>query len=841
MIFNDENHLITYYKNLELPLCSCVIYRMDSNGNPVTQGGVTLERQVPGYRTEETSGRDSLETDITELEYPHLDGAKYQSKKKQSRDITIKYKLVSTTPEIHRKKLLKLRSILFGSELEYSCYRFRDEADVYYIGTIKSLTEAKFVRNIASEGEITIHCSDPFKYSVEVFEQKAVKNEKGKYTFKIDYNGTYPSSPKFITRQNSGENGYIAFTDEQSHIVQAGDPNEKDSQYVRKNAEDIDVIDFGKTSLWAKGEGWWGNLFTAPTINKSKAAYVEGALQHRATGFTRTANSNMPDGTGTWVEKTTPTKNEYWHGPSMFHKVATKKYTNMISAVFDYAFAKQSNGEENMQGGMEFILFGVDPGLESQPAYSGWNLKQIAERSIKAWTHPTIKGKNYTSWPLVRICIKNSVSGSTACKAWIQAYTGDSSMKANGNISFDCRMPLPLKAKPTKAGWVEWTPGKWSYWNGKKWLKGWQKLRDSKGTFWFYLDSQGYALGPDPNGNADAKTGVYLLNTSKGQAHFHFNSRMEMTANASASCTVNGVAGTYKFNKDGWLETDVPVAGWRGSGYLWRYYVTKSGKLVYLTGWQKIDKKWYYFTSNGYTVHGWQKLKWNGKENTYYFNSSCAMVTGDQVIGGTKYTFNSQGALTSGQNVKLTASSNTTRSSSSTTPTDVFYKMSKKKLTIEVLRDGVLNVTLEGKTYTYKNAFPVDSEGVPRVIFTGIGIQMYAWKNNTTFDYTQAKINAGTPVGVQYIDKVDIKRLESPLQDIKNSFGKGSICTIDCGTGDIYLGDAKKPSLGALGNDYETLKIVPRDGTQEIQCLFSGWVKSKDEPDFTIQYREVYI
>lgn len=840
MIFDTEEQLINYYRNLELPLCSCVIYRMDENGNQVDQGGVTLERQVPGFRTESVTGRDAMEADIEELTYPHLDGAKYRSKKKQSRDITISYKLVSTTPEIHRKKLIKLRSILFGSELEYSSYRFRDEKDVYYLGTVKSFTEAKFVRNFASEGEITIHCSDPFKYSVELFEQTATLNSKGQFEFKIDYNGTYPSSPKFIATHKQktgsmfGENGYVAFSDEKSHIVQAGDPAALDGAFVRKEVETLITEDFGKNDIWRKGGGWYSNLFAAPTNNNSKPIYYDGELYSYKTAFTRTGNSKMPDGSGVWLKSTKSTTNDKWHGPSAFKGFTSSTPVKMVNVIADYAFAKQSNGSENMMAGYEFILFGVDPARSSQPNYYGWNTSKVNNTQAKKWAKPTINGVTYQAWPVVRIAIWNTSPNDTTAMAWIQANNG----KVNvSNIKFDCKMPLTLKSKkPGKNGWIEWTPGHWSYWKDGKWLKGWQKLKDSKGTFWFYFDKNGYML-----------TGVHKLKWSKGEAHFHFNNDGEMSANTSVRCVIDGVEGNYQFDVNGCYVLDVADrAGWKGSGYLWRYYKNVSGTLKYLTGWQKINNKWYYFTANGYTVHGWQKLKWNGKEATYYFNSSCQMVTGTHVINGVSYTFNSSGALTSGQKVKVTKSATTTTAANKSNPTDVYYKMSISSLTIQVL-NGELKVTLNGKTYKYANAVPTS------VIFTGFGFQEYVFKNCKPFSYTQAKINAGDPIGVMYLDKLDIKKLDYPWEDSKNAFPGGSTVTIDCGTGDIYLNNAKKPALGALGNDYETLKLVPNLPGQRILCSNSKWVPdgtTKDErgnplederPEFKIQYREVFI
>lgn len=836
MIFDDESQLMSYYRNLELPLCSCIIYRMDSNGVMVDSGGVSLERQVPGFRTESVEGRDSLDTDITELEYPHLDGAKYQSKRALSRDITINYKLVSTTPEIHRKKLAKLRAILFGSELEYSMFRFRDEVNVcenggvYYVGTVKSMTEAQFVRNFASEGTIEIHCSDPFKYSCHVFSQKATKNSAGKYTFAIEYNGSYPSSPKFIARQPKGtENGYIAFFDEKSHVVQAGDPKEVDGSYIAKDAETLVNVDFGVDDIYSNGKGWWGNIFTAPTNTGGKPIYANGEVYTYKTAFTREANSKMPDGTGVWLKKTDSTTADKWHGPSLYKAFVPKSPVENVHLDFDYVFAKQSNGKENLMSGYEIILFGVDVEKPGDPySYNKcWDNKKISGRSVKYRTHPRINGQDYVSFPMVRVAIWAKSPTNSKAGIWIQANNTHKQ-----SIDFDCRMPLKLvdnSQRNKKEGWVEWTTGQWAYKKNGKWLKGWQQLKDSRGVFWFYLDAHGYCLTKTygtNNGWADLKW-------SKGTNRFYFNANGEM---ATGTQTIDGK--TYAFDKNGCLQTGTPTkVGWKGSGYMWRYYKKDSkNKFYYVTGWNKVDGKWYYMDASGYTVHGWQKLKWNHGKNTdtFYFNSSCAMVTGTQKINGVTYQFDGNGCLKSGQAVALTSSANTTKANGQSSKTDVYYKLETSKLSIEVF-NRKLSVTVNKKTYTFNNAVP------ERTIFTGVGLQHYVYKNYGDFTYTQAKIDAGTPIGVQYADKLVVKSLKSEWKDATNTFTGGSVATIDCNTGDIYLNDAKKPGLGALGNDYETLKIIPKDSVQEIQCDYSKWVKDGSEPEFTIEYREVYI
>lgn len=69
------------------------------------------------------------------------------------------------------------------------------------------------------------------------------------------------------------------------------------------------------------------------------------------------------------------------------------------------------------------------------------------------------------------------------------------------------------------------------------------------------------------------------------------------------------------------------------------YKFDENGAL--LTGWEKIDNKWYYFDSNSNYAVGWKKI---GK-TWYYFNDSGKMMTGWQLIDGTYYYLDNSGAM----------------------------------------------------------------------------------------------------------------------------------------------------------------------------------------------------
>ena len=109
-----------------------------------------------------------------------------------------------------------------------------------------------------------------------------------------------------------------------------------------------------------------------------------------------------------------------------------------------------------------------------------------------------------------------------------------------------------------------------------------------------------------------------------------------------ADCTIDlpwsqGIS-TFCFDSRGYM-----VTGWRKIEGKW-YYFDENGAMV--TGWRKINGKWYYLSrwesgENGAMVTGWQKL--DGK--VYYFDAIGAMVTDWQKIDGRWYYFSAGGAM----------------------------------------------------------------------------------------------------------------------------------------------------------------------------------------------------
>ena len=105
----------------------------------------------------------------------------------------------------------------------------------------------------------------------------------------------------------------------------------------------------------------------------------------------------------------------------------------------------------------------------------------------------------------------------------------------------------------------------------------------------------------------------------------------------------NKVTG-WKYVVNSWYyfdSTGVMKTGWQKIGSSW-YYLGTDGAMD--TGWVKIGTKWYYLNSNGQMLSGWKKIggEW------YYFATSGVMATGWQKLSGSWYYMNSNGIMQDG-------------------------------------------------------------------------------------------------------------------------------------------------------------------------------------------------
>lgn len=110
--------------------------------------------------------------------------------------------------------------------------------------------------------------------------------------------------------------------------------------------------------------------------------------------------------------------------------------------------------------------------------------------------------------------------------------------------------------------------------------------------------------------------------------------------------------------------------------------------------------------------------------------------------------------------------------------------------------------------------------------------------NEITFTFTKF----GTSPALAYNGLSWVKFVKNNcdmFKDVPNKFSTNDVVEADCNTGEIYLNGVSKPSLGALGNDWEDFCLTP--GINQIGFSYSEWVDEAYAPAFKVKYREVFL
>ena len=200
--------------------------------------GVYFENVISRYRTLYVSGRELIESEITDLDTDTMNGSRYRRRRYKPRTITVGYQLIAKSNEAFREAYNKLNSLLDAEEAKLI---FLDEPDKYYVGTKVDAGDVPAGRN-AITAELTFYCLDPFKYSVKEYEVTPTLDSGT--TFAVDYKGTYKAHPIFEATMKDSENGFIGYVDQDKHILQFGDIEEADGENYKANETLATLQDF---------------------------------------------------------------------------------------------------------------------------------------------------------------------------------------------------------------------------------------------------------------------------------------------------------------------------------------------------------------------------------------------------------------------------------------------------------------------------------------------------------------------------------------------------------------------------------------------------------------------
>lgn len=235
---------------------------------------VYIENQIQGYRTLAVSGREALSPEVKTYDTGTRDGSTIKSRRYPERTITVKYQLITDSPENFRKAYNKLAGILNVEDAELI---FNDEKDKFFIGTPCAIGDVEPGLK-AVVGEFDILCADPFKYSVTEY---VAQNDLLANSISINYGGTYRAFPVLevdffkgsendTAAINGGDCGFVSFFTENGSIIQIGDPEEVDGVYdANLRSQDLIVEVLSGADSWSSAQGRWTLNDAGPLLGKS--------------------------------------------------------------------------------------------------------------------------------------------------------------------------------------------------------------------------------------------------------------------------------------------------------------------------------------------------------------------------------------------------------------------------------------------------------------------------------------------------------------------------------------------------------------------------------------------
>lgn len=306
--------------------------------------GICLEEELPGFRILYTRGREALSPDIRTLSIERRDGDIVTGQRWPSRVITVGYQLVTTSPEAFRAAYNALGGLLKGKHRLI----FADESDKFFNGEFTRIDGHEAgTDNVV--GEIAFLCADPFKYSVTEYSAPTRLHSVtgadgvtrslrsfGTNSYGVEYNGTVPAHPRFETRffdpQNdadedelpseAGDCGYIAFLDQNGHVLQFGDPDEADGESHDRAQVLIDKNFTGKDSWTQKASNAWKLNNTA--YFDDPVVVQRGAVDDTYSKAVTQAEIDAETATST-LRYLAPTSygadGDEWHGPSISGRI----------------------------------------------------------------------------------------------------------------------------------------------------------------------------------------------------------------------------------------------------------------------------------------------------------------------------------------------------------------------------------------------------------------------------------------------------------------------------------------------------------------------------------------
>ncbi|MGV3235329.1 distal tail protein Dit [Latilactobacillus curvatus] len=188
--------------------------------------GKYLDEVIPGFNTLTVSGRELLTRSVTTKKVGNSDGEIFMDSTHPTRTITVKFQLVSKTPQEFRKNFEQLTKIIDQPEAELS---FHDDESVFYVGThVQTGTIPDGKLNVIAT--MTFQCSDPKAHAKNT---KTATNNGTANQINFKNAGT-DTTPVTVTAKMKSDNGFLGLA-LNGRAYQVGVPNQVDGVILNKS------------------------------------------------------------------------------------------------------------------------------------------------------------------------------------------------------------------------------------------------------------------------------------------------------------------------------------------------------------------------------------------------------------------------------------------------------------------------------------------------------------------------------------------------------------------------------------------------------------------------------
>lgn len=748
--------------------------------------GEYIENLIPGYRTLQVTGREALSAELTTFETGSRDGSVLSGKRYPARYITVKYQLLSASPEAFRAAYNKLAAILNVEEAELI---FNDEPDKFFIGTPEEVGEAPGGTN-SVVNEFTLYCADPFKYSVTEYE---IEPELSDNSFLIDYNGTYKAFPtleaEFFNENEadadltgSGDCGYVAFFNEKEKIIQLGDPNEVDTEGYAKS-QTLVSQKFNNETAWnsVAQKNWASNVGKLAFATEQK-----GSFNIAVASWLKTA---APQTSGVLLDSKKSTAARPYIKYSVVGTASERTANSVNVRVFINI---------NL---IDAFVGNVAPSITEGTKVTLNNTKIYA--SSTSTSSSGTKTGTYYLWDASkkngRIRITNTASNigkSGQVTGWVNVSDIEST-----SIYAVLGKGCGLKAS------IQFNGGEWHSVTLKK-----------ESEVWDYSDPYKEKIFTVKVKDIEADT--TLLEDIRFKVERTDDKESKVGILEETNCKDLEISTYTAPVPETWYlmpETYGTSSGWHGASITRTIPADAAGDV------------------------GAKNFTFSYKQKMSMGSSSSAK----QEIG----IFEAQLISGSGSNRKIVAGVAIAKTGSPDTEATLYFFVNGKTVH-KMRIDLTLNNKYFGNNSASKGITTVKTSTITKtgneVQFNVGGIKK-TFKDNAIKDLAATEVTFcmsayGTRPALSYNGLYWAKLVKNNCdtwEDIPNKFSANDVVTADCKNGEVFLNNTLTPSLGALGNDWEEFFLTP--GLNQIGFAYSDWVEDEYAPKFKLKYREVFI